>query len=673
MKNLVVVESPTKARTLGQFLGSNFQVLASLGHVRDLPRGEFGVNPDKEFEPKYVIPKKKQKMVNNLKKELILGDQVYLATDPDREGEAIAWHLWQLVKNDLKKKPKRVVFHEITKNAVDEAFAKPSEINMELVDAQQARRVLDRLVGYKLSPLLWQKIRRGLSAGRVQSVTLRLIVEREKEIEKFKPQEYWTIAANLETKDGKQFTARLAKKGQKEIELKNKKETDEVLKEFKGEKFAVEDIDKKEVKSYPAPPFTTSTLQQQAATRLGFTAKKTMLIAQELYERGLITYMRTDSVNLAEAAIGAIRNLIDKNYGKNYLSGVPKRYKVKSKVAQEAHEAIRPAQIDRQPGDLSELGKDFIRLYDLIWRRAVACQMKEAVYDETRVDITAGDYLFVARGSVLKFAGWQKVYEVTSEKLQLTSDTKEERSLPDLKVGEVLKLLDLLSEQHFTEPPARYSDATLVKALEQNGIGRPSTYAPIISTILERGYVEREERKFKPTDLGIKVCDFLVKNFPDIVDVSFTAEMEEGLDGVARGERDWRPMISEFWHPFIDQIDKVEKDVAKIKLPVEFTDEKCDSCGKLMVVKMGRYGKFLACSGFPNCLRTKPYVEKIDALCPRDGGRIIVRRTRRGKIFYGCENWPGCNWASWSKPSFAKALEGKPTEKKTSEKLLPKT
>jgi len=658
MKSLVVVESPTKARTLGQFLGDKYSVLASMGHVRDLPKSEFGVDVLKNFEPRYVIPKAKQKQVNILKKEMVDAKKLILATDPDREGEAIAWHLWQLISNESKIVPQRVVFHEITREAVEDAFESPFEIDMRLVNAQQARRILDRLVGYRISPILWQKIKRGLSAGRVQSVALRLIVDREREIEKFKSEEYWTIEAELEAKKGK-LLAKLEKIKNQKAKIKNQKEAKQILGDLKGKEYKVENIAKREAKSYPPPPFTTSTIQQAAATNFGFTGKRTMVVAQDLYENGLITYMRTDSVNLATSAVTQIRKLIEEKYGKNYLPQKAKSFKVKSKIAQEAHEAIRPTHVQVTSDKLQVTG-DAAKLYDLIWKRAVACQMKEAVYDQTTVDIGAGDFLFVARGSVIKFEGWLKAHNQAAN--------GEEQKLPELTVGELLKLLKLIDEQHFTEPPARYTDATLVKALEQHEIGRPSTYAPIISTIIERNYVIREERKFKPTDLGVTVCDFLVKNFPDIMDISFTAEMEEELDQIARGEREWRPTMAEFYKPFTAQVDKVEREAKKIKLKVEVTDEKCELCGKPMVIREGRYGKFIACSGFPECRNTKPLetkevakkeeeLEKSGIKCPKCSSEIVIRKTRRGRVFYGCSSYPKCNWASWEDPSKEKQKE----------------
>lgn len=679
MKNLVIVESPTKARTLGQFLGSSYTVLASMGHVRDLPKSEFGVDVSKNFEPHYVIPKAKQKQVNILKKEMIGAKRLILATDPDREGEAIAWHLWELVRDQMKLAPKRVVFHEITKEAVKEAFDSPFEVDMRLVDAQQARRVLDRLVGYRISPILWQKIKRGLSAGRVQSVTLKLIVDREREIEKFKPEEYWTIDAELEAKKGK-LLARLekinlpaGKTGNKKAKINNEKEAKQILSNLKGVEYKVSNIAKKEAKSYPPPPFTTSTLQQAASTGLGFTAKRTMILAQDLYENGLITYMRTDSVNLANSALGQIRKLVEEKYKKNYLPEKAKLFKVKSKVAQEAHEAIRPTNFQMSDAKLQTLAADAARLYDLIWKRTVACQMREAVYDQTTIDISAADYIFVARGSVVKFDGWQKVYGSQTTDYRLQQD---EQKLPELTVGELLKLLKLIDEQHFTEPPARYTDATLVKALEQNDIGRPSTYAPIISTIIDRNYVIRQERKFFPTDLGITVCDFLVKNFADIMDISFTAEMEEELDEIARGDREWRSTMADFYKPFSAQVDKVEREAAKIKLKVEETSEKCELCGKTMVIREGRYGKFMACSGFPECRNTKPLessdvakkeeeLEKAGIKCPKCGSPIVIRKTRRGKMFWGCSSYPKCDWASWEDPS---KVGTSPSKKEKSDK-----
>lgn len=661
MSNLVIVESPTKARTLSQFLGSKFPVTASMGHIRDLPKGEFGVDVDHGFVPKYVIPRDKRKIANQLIKMMADTTHLYLATDPDREGEAIAWHLVELAKTaknaKLPVKIDRVIFHEITKEAVKEAFDRPLNINNNLVDAQQGRRVLDRLVGYKLSPLLWQKIKRGLSAGRVQSVALRLIVEREREIEKFKPQEYWSVEAELQTtqnsepKTKNSFIAHLVEKDRKKISPKSKNDTDLILKDLNNAKYKVSKITDKEIKRYPYPPFTTSTLQQTAANMYGYTAKKTMMLAQGLYEHGQITYMRTDSVNLSDSAISASRDYIKDKFGNAYLPEAPKRYKIKSKVAQEAHEAIRPTNITKEKIEMTgQLGKDHAKLYELIWKRMLACQIKEALFDSQTVDVQAASgkqemtsYLFRATGSIVKFDGWLKIY-----KQDKASD--EEKVLPKLSENEDLKLINLLPEQHFTQPPDRYTDATLVKALEANDIGRPSTYAPIISTLIERYYVERIERKFQPTPIGITVSDFLVENFSNIVDLSFTADMEEGLDGVARGEREWQPMISEFYLPFEKQVEKVTEAAAKIKLEPEKTDQICEKCGRPMVIRYGRFGKFLACSGFPECKNTKMLADKVKTPCPKCGSEIVARRTKRGRTFYGCSQYPKCDFASWTNP-----------------------
>lgn len=646
MNNLVVVESPTKAKTLQKFLGDQYQIEASMGHVRDLPKAEFGVDIEHNFEPKYVIPRDKIKKVNELKKVAKEAGMLWLATDPDREGEAIAWHLSQVIsdkgKGNREKATKRVVFHEITEGAIKEAFEHPREIDLKLVDAQQARRILDRLVGYKLSPLLWEKVKKGLSAGRVQSVALRLIVEREREVTAFKPVEYWKIEAELEAEKAR-FTATLV------LDIKNEKEAKEHTANLEKAAYQVSKVTKKEVRRYPYPPFTTSTLQQAAANRLGMSAKKTMMLSQALYEHGLITYMRTDSVNLSVAAIGAVRDYIGNSFGKSYLPSVARVFKSKSKNAQEAHEAIRPTVISHQSSDIrqiSGLNKDHVRLYDLIWKRFVACQMSEAVIDQTTVDIKADSYLLRVTGSVVKFDGWLKLYGKEIE------DEKEEKNqtLPKLVEQQPLKLIQLLPSQHFTEPPPRYTEASLIKKLEELGIGRPSTYAPILSTIQERFYVERLEKKFIPTALGFTVTDFLVEYFPNIVDFTFTAQMEDELDEIARGERQWRPTLEEFYGPFEKKLAEVEKVAKKVKMEVELAGKKCPECGKELIIRIGKFGKFLACSGFPECKHTESLEEKVDAKCPMDGGEVVVRHTRKGKTFYGCKNWPVCKFASWTKP-----------------------
>lgn len=662
MNDLVIVESPTKARTLSRFLGDKYQIEASYGHVRDLPKSEMGVDIEHDFEPKYIVPRDKTKRINQLKKVTKDAKTLWLATDPDREGEAIAWHIAQIMRSQKSKvekpdvrhpisKIRRVVFHEITEEAVKEAFEYPRSIDMKLVDAQQARRVLDRLVGYKLSPLLWKKVKSGLSAGRVQSVALRLIVEREREIEKFKPVEYWTIIAQLMSPAGV-FHATLLSLNGKKLTIKNKSQSDEHIKVLEKADYQVDKIHKKEVKRYPYPPFTTSTLQQTASHLLGFTAKKTMSVAQHLYEHGLITYMRTDSVNLSPLALNSVRIYIEESFGKNYLPNQVRVFRTRSKLAQEAHEAIRPTDIRYQSSDIrAQIGitKDHLRLYDLIWKRMVACQMKEAVLDQTTVELGAkrDDVIYTLRatGSVVKFDGWLKVFSKGGDE-----EETREKVLPPLTEKEMLKLIKLLPEQHFTESPPRYNEASLIKKLEELGIGRPSTYAPIISTILDRIYVERQDRKFIPTPLGLAVTDFLVKNFPDIIDYSFTAQMEDELDEIAKGEKEWKPIIKDFYTPFEKKVEETEG-VARVRLEVEKSGKICPECGKELIIRYGRFGKFLACSGFPECKHTQGLEESVTGVrCPKDQGELVIRRTKKGRTFYGCKNYPSCKFASWTKP-----------------------
>ncbi len=648
MKNLVIVESPTKARTLSQFLGSDYKITASMGHVRDLPRGEFGVDVEHNFEPKYVIPKEKIKMVNVLAKEAAAADNLWLASDPDREGEAIAWNMLEVIKEKGKlKNPKyqRVVFHEITKDAVMEAFEHPRQIDADLVDAQQARRILDRLVGYKLSPLLWKKVKSGLSAGRVQSVALRLVVDREREIEAFKPVEYWVIAADLKTReDPRDFVATLNKIGDEKAEVGNKEAADKVIADLEKAAYKILKVEAKDAKKYPNPPFTTSTLQQIAASRLGYAPKRTMRIAQDLYEEGLITYMRTDSVNLSPKAVEATRKYIADTFGKDYLPANARHYKVKSRLAQEAHEAIRPTNVGATADKLN-LEADHAKLYELIWRRMVVCQMAEAVVAETSVDVEAkGEktYLLRANGQKVKFDGWYKVYE----KAPIT-----EQILPDLKDGEASDLKKINSEQKFTEPPPRYTEATLIRDLEKHDIGRPSTYAPTISTLYERVYIEKlESKKIGPTPVGTTVIDFLEKYFPEIIDLTFTAKMEEDLDKIAQGEEKMTHVMEGFWGPFDAKVEKVLEEAGKMKVEVEETGEICEKCGKPMVVRYGRFGKFMACSGFPECKNTKTMAAPTGLICPDDDGEIVTKKTKRGKTFWGCANYPKCKWASWTKP-----------------------
>lgn len=655
VKTLVIVESPTKARTLSQFLGGDYEIVASMGHIRDLPRGEFGVDVEHGFEPQYVIPKEKIKAVNQLVKSTDHIKNLILATDPDREGEAIAWNLLEVIKKKGKtndKDYKRVVFHEITKSAVEEAFEHPRKIDENLVEAQQARRVLDRLVGYKLSPLLWKKVKSKLSAGRVQSVALRIVVDREREIEAFKSQEYWLVEAVVvgkkpENKD-QDFIATLAKIEGKKAEIKNKEEANKVVGDLDRANYKITNVETKEVKKYPNPPFTTSTLQQRAANLLGFVPKRTMSVAQSLYERGLITYMRTDSVNLSPLAVTQARKYIEDKFGKNYLPPVARHFKSKSKLVQEAHEAIRPTRVEVESAGIDGTS-DEKKLYDLIWKRMVVCQMAEAVVNETNIDIgAAGDkeYLLRASGQLVKFDGWYRVYE----KLPI-----KEQVMPKLTNGEELDLKKVTPTQKFTEPPARYTEATLIRDLEKHGIGRPSTYAPTISTLYDRFYIEKlEQKKIGPTPIGKTTVDFLVKYFPDIFDLSFTAEMEDDLDEIAQGNKKLKLVMEKFWAPFEKKVDKVLEEAEKVKVVAEETDEKCDVCGKPMVIRYGRFGKFLACSGFPDCKNTKAIVEDTGMKCPNcKDGEVIIKKTRRGKRFWGCSNYPNCKFASWTKPQLA--------------------
>ena len=668
MQNLVIVESPTKSRTLAKYLGPDYRIEASMGHIRDLPKGELGVDVEANFEPRYVIPRDKKKKVNELKKLAKVAKTIYLASDPDREGEAIAWHLDYITGN--RSDVKRVEFHEITESAIKEAFLHPREINMQLVDAQQARRVLDRLVGYKISPILWKKVKRGLSAGRVQTVALRLIVEREREIEAFKAVEYWSVEAELKSLNG-QFFAELNQWNGKKLAvwgdglkdkldiffLKTKDEADQHLQNLQNAEYQIEKIDKKEARRYAPAPFITSTLQQNAGNRLGFTAKKTMMLAQNLYEQGLITYMRTDSVNLASQAVFATRDLIKSQFGEQYLPSSPRMFKSKSKNAQEAHEAVRPTNVSLTPDQFNPDGltRDHKRLYELIWKRMIACQMSDAVFDQTTVDVSAKQkddvYLLRANGSVLKFDGWLKLYGVKTEAEEEEEiDKSKKQILPELTEAEKLQLLQLLPQQHFTQPPPRYTEASLLKKMEELGIGRPSTYAPTLATIQDRFYVEREEKKFKPTVLGTTTCDFLIKYFPATFDYGFTAQMEDELDEISRGERQWRQTISEFYKPLEGKLASTEANAEKVELEVETVDKMCPECGKQLVVRTGKFGKFLACSGFPECKHTEAMDSGIIEKCPKDGGDIVLRRTKKGRIFYGCKNYPNCDWASWTKP-----------------------
>ena len=680
---LVIVESPAKARTVGKFLGRGYAVKASVGHVRDLLRSQLSVDVENDFAPKYRVPKEKRPVVNELKDAVKGAAEVYLATDPDREGEAIAWHLIEATGIE-EEQARRVVFHEITEHAIAEAFGHPRGLDMNRVNAQQARRILDRLVGYKISPLLWENVRGRTSAGRVQSVALRLVVEREREILAFVAEEYWSIQAELAKRVAERpsFIAKLIKiKGEK-VDLKNEQDTHLIVEELERSSYVVADVRRGQRTRKPAPPFITSTMQQEASRRLGFTARRTMRVAQQLYEgidldgqgtAGLITYMRTDSPSVAEAAQAEARDFIAGRYGQDYLPSKPPQYKTRAKGAQEAHEAIRPTSVLREPSTVKPfLTRDQSRLYSLIWQRFVASQMTPAIYDTMSVDVIADGewqftdtesltaeqlsaisrhpkYLFRASGSRVKFSGFLAVYEESRDE-DAAPDEEAAEILPGLEAGEILDLVQLIPEQHFTQPPPRYTEATLVRTLEEYGIGRPSTYAPIISTIQDRGYVERMERRLHPTELGFVVNDLLVKHFPDIVDVSFTAIMEDDLDLIARGKREWVPVLSEFYEPFERSVKLAEQTMEKVPLADQATGEKCEECGHDMIIKWGRYGKFIGCSNFPDCRNTKPYLEKIGVQCPECGGDLVEKRSRKKRIFYGCSNYPECKFVSWKKP-----------------------
>lgn len=710
--SLVIVESPAKAKTISKYMGSKYQVLSSFGHVRDLPEKEIGVDVEHGFIPKYVVSRTKIKQVKALKDGAAKADEILFATDEDREGEAISWHLAQILKVDPAKL-KRITFHEITKRAIDHALENPRGLDLNLVNAQQARRILDRLVGYELSPFLWHKVQKGLSAGRVQSVSVRLVVEREREREAFKPQDFWTIDT-IFNKDKISFPGKLHAIGEKKLEklgIDSEAEAQKILAALKNGKYEVTEVVKKTVKRLPAPPFTTSTLQQEGNNKLGFGAKETMMLAQKLYEGvnlsgegqvALITYMRTDSTNLSDLFINEARGFISEKFGKDYLLEKPRRFQTKSKGAQEAHEAIRPTDVSRSPESLKDsLDRDLWRLYDLIWRRAVASQLPEAIFDSTSADIASGEYIFRSTGSTIKFDGYLKVYE----------EKRKESLLPELAKGDEVDLEKLESKKHTTEPPARYSDATLVKTLEENGIGRPSTYAPTISTILERGYVERDEaKKLKPCLVAYTVTDLLVEHFPNIVDLAFTAKMEKDLDQVAEGKTEWVPVLREFYGPFHENLMNKEKAVGKLKPADKPTDQVCEKCGQPMVIRSGRFGEFLACSGFPACKNTKPLAQnangqavaaepettneicptcqapmvikhgrfgpfiscskypecktikkiekKTGVKCPQcNDGDIVEKKGRSGRLFFSCNRYPDCKFALWQKPTGEKCSD----------------
>jgi len=664
---LVIVESPAKARTLNKILGRSYSVKASLGHVRDLPRSSLGVDTDKGFTPKYVIPPGKRKIVGEIKEAISKASSIYLATDPDREGEAISWHLVQATKLDKNDRPvHRVVFHEITKDAVQEAFQSPRSIDMNLVNAQQARRILDRLVGYKLSPLLWRKVQRGLSAGRVQSVAVRMIVDREQEIQDFVPQEYWIMEVELALSEEKKaaFRARLfALADGTKLDIGSKDEADRVVADLEKAEYAVKTVVTKQVARQPAPPFITSTLQQEAWQKLHFTASRTMAIAQQLYEGlplgkegsvGLITYMRTDSTHVAASAISEARDFIREKYGAKFVPPKPRSFARKAKFAQEAHEAIRPTKIYRQPEQLKPfLDLAQLKLYELIWKRMVASQMAAALYDTTNVEIRASNtgnqpegYLLKASSSVVKLPGFMVVYSESRDE-----DERSESliSLPKLRAGDRLLYLGTSSEQCFTQPRPRYTEATLIKALEQKGIGRPSTYAPILSTIQERDYVNKAEGKFRPTELGLTVTKILTAHFPEIVDPGFTAQMEEQLDEIAQGKHEWIAALQQFYPPFQDMLDKAWTNLEKVNM-TQASEETCPKCGRSMVIKVGRFGKFIACSGYPDCKTTMPYLVKIGISCPQCGGELVRRISKKKRVFYGCSKFPKCQFTVNRKP-----------------------
>ena len=668
---LIIVESPSKANTIKKFLGNNIKVVASMGHVRDLPKSKLGIDVEHDFEPQYINIRGKAKLINSLKKDAKSAKTVYLATDPDREGEAIAWHLAYLL-GIPEDEVCRVTFNEITKETVKESIKHPRKIDKNLTDAQQARRVLDRIVGYKISPILWKKVKRGLSAGRVQSVAVKLIVDRENEITAFIPEEYWNIYAEL-SKNNEKFIAKFYGKDGKKLELHKKEEVDEIIKNIENGKYIVRDVKKGEKKRQSKPPFTTSTMQQEASRKLGFPIRKTMQVAQGLYEGvkvpekgtvGLITYMRTDSTRISEEARAAAKVQITQKYGEKYYEN--RYYKTKS-GAQDAHEGIRPTYIDLEPESIKDsLTPDQYKLYRLIYNRFIASQMAQAIYDTISANIDVNTYNFKANGQTLKFKGFMSVYV---EDKDIKTNEDEESKVPELQIGEEVKKEKLNPKQSFTEPPPRYTEASLVKALEEKGIGRPSTYATIISTIIDRRYVQKEQKQLVPTELGKVVNKLLVENFKEIINVEFTADIENQFDEIAEGKEPWKQVIREFYTPFEQEVEKVDKELEHVKLEEEVTDIPCEKCGRMMVVKYGRYGKFLACPGYPECKNVKPYVEKIDVPCPVCGGEVHVRKTKRGKNYYICENNPkSCNYISWNKPKPGEKWEPEKEAKKTTKR-----
>lgn len=649
MSNLIIVESPAKAKTIEKFLGKNYKVKASIGHIRDLPKSKLGVDIEDNFNPSYITIRGKASIANELKKEAKKSEKVFLATDPDREGEAISWHLAYILGLDENEK-NRIEFNEITKEAVRNAIKNPRKIDKNLVDAQQARRVLDRLVGYKISPILWAKVRKGLSAGRVQSVATKMICDREAEIEKFIPQEYWSISLNTQNSNKENISFELSGNKNKKIEIKNEEQTNKILSEIKGKNLQVKKIEKKNRKKAAYRPFTTSTLQQEAANKLGFTTKKTMQLAQQLYEGisvkgkgtlGLITYMRTDSQRISSEAQALAKEHITSKYGNKYYKSYG--YKQTGKNVQDAHECIRPSHIELEPMELeNSLNKDQYKLYRLIYSRFIACMMQDALYEQQSINADIDDYNFKANGSKLLFDGFLKVYDYS---------TSEENILPSVEENEILKVKKILPKQHFTQPPARYNEASLVKTLEELGIGRPSTYSSIISTIQDRGYVEKKQKNLFPTELGKVVTNLLEEYFKQIVDLEFTADIEGKLDTVAEGKDAWKEVVSNFYKPIEHDLEIASKEIERINMDEE-TDEVCELCGNKMVIKHGRFGKFMACSNYPECKNTKPILQKTGMKCPKCGeGDVIVRKTKRGKIFYGCSSYPKCDFVSWNKPT----------------------
>jgi len=652
-KKLVIVESPSKATTIKKYLGSGYQVVASMGHVIDLPKSQLGIDVENGFEPRYITIRGKGDLVKTLKRDAKNAAKIFLATDPDREGEAISWHLANLLDIDKSEKC-RITFNEITKKAVTAGIKEPRQINESLVDSQQARRVLDRIVGYKISPLLWKKVRKGLSAGRVQSVATKLICDREEEIENFDSKEYWTIDAHL-LHGKKKFTASFYGKGSKKADISSEEAAQKVLSAIEGHNFTVKSVKQASKKKVSAPPFITSTLQQEAGRKLSFTSQRTMQAAQQLYEGinikgkgqiGLITYMRTDSLRISDDALSVARDYIGSTFGADYLPAKAKVYKTK-KSAQDAHEAIRPTYPDLAPESIKDsLTPDQYKIYKIIWDRFIASQMTDAIYDTVSVDLDINGYTFRASGQTVKFAGFSLVYTESA-------DTEEDKisKLPELKEGDTPTCDKLDKQQHFTQPPARYTEASLIKILEEKGIGRPSTYSPIITTIIARGYVVRQKKSLIPTDLGRIVNTIMCENFQDIVDVGFTADMEENLDKVEEGNLNWKSLISDFYGPFEETLKTAEEKIGDIEIKDEVSDEVCEKCGRLMVYKHGKFGKFLACPGFPECRNTKAIVKSIGIDCPKCGGQVIEKKSKRGKIFYGCDSYPKCDFTSWDKPT----------------------